>query len=134
MPPKYLYGALARITDLQEREFEVLRFPRDDWATGNYVVGEVVEQPTSIWRLEVTDGRTVELMEGDIIVGALGTRKATLQIVGDWRALESMSRLRIIGSGGLTGKLISKSPLRRRRRRTHTEFDRGAGAEHPRLQ
>lgn len=111
MPPKYLYGSLARITDLRERDFDVLRIPREDWATGDYVVGEVVEQPTSIWRLEVTDGRTIELMEGDIVVGALGTRKATLQVVGDWHALESMSSLRIIGSGGLMGKLISKSPF-----------------------
>ena len=74
---KYFYASLSRISDLAEEGFELTMLDRSEWATGDYVVGEVVSRPTTMSRAELRSGRMIELVEGDFVVGAWGTRAAT---------------------------------------------------------
>ena len=81
----YFYSSLTRISDLPGRAFSLESLPRKEWATGDYVVGEVVSAPNRFSRLELTSGRMVEVAEGDLIVGAFGVRYTTLEAVGGWQ-------------------------------------------------
>lgn len=51
----------------------------------------------------------IEVTEGDHIVGAFGQRCATLEAVGDWRAIGTDLRMEALTSAGLFGKLTSQS-------------------------
>jgi hypothetical protein len=52
-----------------------------------------------------------EVMEGDLVVGALGTRVATLEAVGDWRSIGADGELHSLTAAGLFGKVTSLSPF-----------------------
>ena len=84
---RYLYSSVTRISDLAEREFSLAPLPRDAWQGGDYVVGEVIDA-SGLHTIELPNGRMMEAMEGDLVVGALGARAATLEAVVDWRAIE----------------------------------------------
>lgn len=107
---KYFFTSLTRISDLRNAEFSLEPIPREQWSTGDYVVGEVVERPSMIYRLELSTGRTTEVMVGSFIVGAFARREATLESNGDWRLIGDDMQLQALGSGGSMGKLTSKSP------------------------
>lgn len=107
---KYFFTSLTRISDLRDTEFLVEPIPREQWSGGDYIAGEVVERPSIISRLELSTGRTTEVMVGSFIVGALARREATLESNGDWRLIEEDMRLQTLGTGGSMGKLTSKSP------------------------
>ena len=49
------------------------RLPRDSWATGDYVVGEMLETGELPCRVETVTGRIARLAPGDRLIGALGT-------------------------------------------------------------
>ncbi|MFB6347506.1 MAG: hypothetical protein ABEK50_17450 [bacterium] len=107
----YLYGSCCRIADFPDQEFTVepIEFPR--WDTGDYVIGKVSTRPAPQARIEAPSGRTIEPLEGEYIVGALGTRQATRGIVGDWRDIDPQNpRMNVIGGGGVIGKVTSISP------------------------
>jgi hypothetical protein len=80
--PRYFFSSLTRISDLPHSRLSVEPLPRREWGTGDYVVGEVVSPPSGLSRLELTTGRMVEVVEGDLIVGAFGVRYATMEAVG----------------------------------------------------
>ena len=61
--------------------------------------------------MELANGRMVEVMEGDLVVGTFGTRVATLEAVGDWRAIGEDGELNALTSAGLFGKTTSLSPF-----------------------
>ena len=107
---KYFFTSLTRISDLRDTELSLEPIPREQWSTGDYVVGEVVERPSMIYRLELSTGRTTEVMVGSFIVGAFARREATLESNGDWRLIGDDMHLQALGSGGSMGKLTSKSP------------------------
>jgi hypothetical protein len=109
MQTRYLFSSVTRISDLGEREFDVARIPREDWATGDYVVGRVLDA-SGIHTVELPNGRMMEAMEGDLVVGAFGARAATLEAVGDWTAIEG-ERFDCLTPAGLFGKLTSRSPF-----------------------
>jgi hypothetical protein len=52
-----------------------------------------------------------EVVRGDLLVGALGRRAATLEGVGDWRAVTDDLRLQALTSAGLLARATSTSPM-----------------------
>jgi len=100
-------ASLTRIADLDTRAFDVAAIPRESWATGDYVVGEVTVAPRESRRIEGTDGRDVEVGVGDLVVGALGVRTATLGAVGSWELIEEDEMMEGLTSAGLFGRATS---------------------------
>ena len=106
-----IYGSLARIADFQNSNFEVQALPRSEWATGDYIEGEVVGAVTEFYRVEDRSGHMVRVEPGDWVVGALGDRAATLEGVGSWRDIEKDGQMHALTSAGLIGRYTSFSML-----------------------
>ena len=109
MTDRMLFSSLTRITDLQTEPFEVAERPRESWATGDYVVGHVAEQPRGFDRVELQTGRIAEVGRDALIVGALGVRHATLEATGSWELIGDDGRMHLLTSAGLFGKVSSLS-------------------------
>lgn len=105
------FSSVTRIADLERNPFETRPLPRAEWAMGDYVVCEVVGRPGPLYQVELPSGRMCQVFDGDFVVGAWGTRAATLEGVGDWRAIESDGMLHALTPAGLFGKATSVSPL-----------------------
>jgi hypothetical protein len=101
--------SLTRNTDFAERPFEVVVLPREQWATGDFVVVELAEtsELAETFAIETVDGRRVEVIPGDLMVGALGCRAATLELVGDWTSVGEDLRMHTLTPSGLLGRLTS---------------------------
>jgi hypothetical protein len=108
MTQRYFFASLARISNLPEVSFTTMPLPREQWARGDYVVGEV-NHPRGLSSVELTNGRMMEVAEGDLVVGAFGQRCATLEAVGDWQAIANDLQMEALTSAGLFGKVTSKS-------------------------
>lgn len=108
---RFFMSSLTRITDLKNSDFDVVSIGRDDWGHGDYVVGRVIGRPSSLYRLEIPSGRMVEMMQNDLIIGALGKRAATLEGVGSWEDISDNGRMHALTSAGLLGKATSTSLL-----------------------
>jgi hypothetical protein len=111
MKQKYFFTSMTRISDLSERAFEVNPLAREHWATGDYVVGKIELAPAKSCLVEITTGRMVEVLDGDLVVGALGVRRATLEVVGDWQHIEADGYMQALTEGGLFGRATSVSFL-----------------------
>ena len=81
--------------------------PHDRWRSGDFVAAEVVDDPSPNASVEATDGRMVEVRPGDIVLGALGERAATLEVVGDWREVGDDLRLDGLNRAGVLGRVTS---------------------------
>lgn len=108
MTERPILSSMTRISDLARVPFQVESRSRDGWAMGDYVVGEIISDP-SPWRVELVTGRMVELSEGDLIVGALGRRYATLEATGSWEAVDADGRMELLTGGGIMGRCTSRS-------------------------
>ncbi|MGI9235527.1 MAG: hypothetical protein ACR2RD_17990 [Woeseiaceae bacterium] len=106
-----MYGSLARIADFKNSNFEVTKLDRSDWATGDYVEGEVVGTPTVLYRVEDRTGHMIQVEPGDWVVGALGDRAATLEGVGAWADITEDGRMHAMTSAALMGRYTSFSTL-----------------------
>ena len=106
---KRFLTSITRISDLAQAPFETVPLPRTRWATGDYVVCEVVGTPGPLYRVELVSGRRTPVLPGQLIVGALGARAATLECVGDWREIGDDMRLHQLTGAGLLGKVPSNS-------------------------
>lgn len=102
---------MTRISDLDSRPFEVHPLPRAQWATGDYVVGEVISPSGNHLVVELPTGRMMEVMEGDLLVGAFGVRRATLEAVGEWQSIGEDGVMQAMTEGGLFGRVTSQSFL-----------------------
>jgi hypothetical protein len=109
MAARYFFASLTRISNLPDIQFSVERLPRNQWATGDYVVGEVSPQHRGLSTIELGNGRMIEVTDGDQIIGAFGQRCATLEAVGDWKAIGADLQMEALTSAGLFGKVTSKS-------------------------
>lgn len=109
---KPFYSSVTRISDLSFNPYEFVAIERERWATGDYVVCEVHGRATSTYLVEQPSGRMAPVLEGDIVIGALGKRAATVDAVGSWEAIEKDGRLHALTAGGLFGKLTSQSHLK----------------------
>ncbi len=109
MHRKHFFASLTRIADFHDGTIDVRPLPRDEWATGDYVVGEVTFAAHDFSRIEGRDGRHVEVVLGDRIVGALGRRAATLSAVGDWRGIGADGAMDLLTAAGLMARATSVS-------------------------
>jgi len=105
-----VFGSLTRASDLERTPFHIRPLDRDRWATGDFVVGKFVsENPSPSDEVEITTGRLVKLMKNDLLVGALGKRRATLESVGDWEEIGSDGVMEDLTRAGLFGRETSRS-------------------------
>lgn len=109
MNERYFFTSMTRISDLEESPFEVVSLPKNQWKTGDYVVGQVDSPSGKAPFVELTTGRMVEVLDGDLIIGAFGIRRATLEVVGDWQHIGADNRMEALTEGGLFGKATSVS-------------------------
>ena len=107
----YVFSSLTRICPLPELAFRVHPISKEEWATGDYVVCEISAPPSGIRHIELIDGREMPVMQGDMIVGALGKRRATLEATGTWTKVGEDMKMHVLTRAGLFGKLGSKSPF-----------------------
>lgn len=84
---RIMAGSVARITDFDANPPSFEPLPREDWARGDYVVAEVLETGELPCRVETVTGRIARIAPGDLALGALGNRAATLDAVGDWEEI-----------------------------------------------
>lgn len=111
MTTKYFFTSLTRICNLPEVPFSVEPLPRKAWDTGDYVVGKVASPPNRLSRIELANGRMVEVAKGDLIVGAFGVRYATLETVGGWQGIGHDRQMEALTGAGLFGRSTSRSTL-----------------------
>ena len=104
-------ASVTRISDLTPTNFTSTPLAREHWDTGDYVVGKVLDTRGHLSALELPAGRMIEVMEDDLVVGAFGTRVATLEAVGDWRSIDDSGGLNALTAAGLFGKNTSLSPF-----------------------
>jgi hypothetical protein len=95
------FPSLTRISDLATRPYDVSPVARQDWREGDYVVCDVTFAQGPLARVELATGRMAELVEGDVVVGALGVRHATLEAVGSWEAVGEDGRMNMLTGAGL---------------------------------
>jgi hypothetical protein len=104
--PARILGSVTCIAPPDAFDGPVAPVPRPAWASGDYVMGVVCgEGPNNV--VELPDGRMTEVLPGDAVVGALGTRAATLEVVGDWRDVGDDLVLEGLTSAGVLGKATS---------------------------
>lgn len=107
MTERHLLTSVTRIADLDRGNFEVHKLPKEQWATGDYVAARVRGTPSHLYRLELANGRMMDVMEGASIIGALGKRAATLEAVGDWDQIGEDGMMEALTGAGLFGKTTS---------------------------
>jgi len=105
-----VHASVTRIADLENREYEVESRSKEDWEAGEYVLARLTRRPAPDARMENPQGRRVELMEGETVVGALGTRRATRGYVGGWRDVGDDGVMNVMTGGGVLGRVTSVSP------------------------
>jgi len=106
-----IYGSLARIADFGNSNYEVIALDRSEWATGDYVEGEVIGPWTPLYHMEDRSGHMVKVESGDWVVGALGDRAATLEGVGGWADIRNDGTMHTLTGAGLMGFFTSISTL-----------------------
>jgi hypothetical protein len=110
MTARHVLSSVTRIAPFERIAFTVEMLSRQDWASGDYVVGEVIEVTGPLRFIELTSGRLAEVGSGDLVVGAFGRRAATLEACGSWEAMGTDQRMHALTSAGLFGRMTSKSP------------------------
>ena len=104
-----LHASLTRITDFDRAGFACEPLPREQWELGDYVIGSVNIRRGGFSSVELPSGRMVDAVEGDSVVGVLGVRHATLEVVGSWEAVGTDGRMNLLSAGGLMGRATSVS-------------------------
>lgn len=105
---RYIYTSVTRIADL-DKGFDVRDMDLKDWSTGDYVVCRIKKISGKLNTVELLSGRMMQLLEEDVIVGALGIRHATLEATGSWTKVGKNKKMHMLTSAGLLGKLTSRS-------------------------
>ncbi len=102
-------GSVARGGDFVNRPPDLKSRPRELWATGDFVVGEMLDTGLASFPVEPPGGGLEEMRPGDRLIGALGVRAATLTLVGDWRAVGDDLILETLTQAGVLGRSTSVS-------------------------
>lgn len=105
---RVLAASLTRISDFDSVPFDVDTVEQSSWATGDFVVAEVVATPSGLNRVEDRAGRMLVVRPGDRVIGGLGCRAATLEGVGSWRDVRDGS-MQMLTAAGLFGAFTSYS-------------------------
>jgi hypothetical protein len=111
MNPHYFFGSVTRNTDLWQQPFKLKPLELKDWSTGDFVAGRVTGKRNRLYMCETKTGRMADMVRGDLMIGALGQRSATLEGVGDWRAVDDDLELDALTGAGLLGKATSIAPM-----------------------
>ena len=111
MKPHYFFTSVTRNTDLWQRPFDVTPLDFKDWETGDYVAGRVTGKRNRLYLCETKTGRMADMVRGDLVIGVLGQRSATLEGVGNWRDVGENLELDALTGAGLWGKATSISPM-----------------------
>ena len=101
-------ASLTRISDLDKNPFDVRAFERSQWSNGDYVLAEAAEPASELYQVELSSGEMVPVNPGDTIIGAFGSREATLEGVGSYTAVTS-NRMHMLTAAGLLGRFTSFS-------------------------
>ncbi len=104
-------GSVARIVELRGRDLSAVELPRSEWDLGDYVLGARPPNASPL-RIEVPSGRVIEAAGADLLLGALGRRAATLDLVGDWTEIGDDGRMHVLNAAGVLGR-CSSAPLAR---------------------
>ena len=109
MTERPILPSVARCSPLHDRPLAVEALGRERWATGDFVAGRVTAAtPTA--QIELRNGRMRDVLVGDLVIGALGHRHATLEVTGSWEAVGPDGKMQILTSAGLLGAVLSCSP------------------------
>ncbi len=111
MNQKTFHASLTRITDFETRPYDCERIPREQWEVGDYVVGEITVPRGGMSCIELSSGRLVHAVDGDTLVGALGVRHATLEVVGSHERIGEDGRMNLLTAAGLLGMATSVSQV-----------------------
>lgn len=124
---RLMAGSVARITDFDANPPSFEPLPREEWARGDYVVGEVLETGELPCRVETVTGRIARIAPGDLALGALGNRAATLEAVGNWEGIGEDGVMQQLSAACVFGRCTSLSqwthPLADLRYRGHAVRD-----------
>ena len=105
---RYIHTSLTRISNLENGNYEVMRLPRIHWETGDYVAAEIIDVGSDA-KIELTNGRMIEPLKGEKIIGALGVRHATLEATGTWKDIPESGETHMLTGAGLIGTMTSHS-------------------------
>jgi hypothetical protein len=108
MSKRYFFLSLTRIADFTQEDIEIKKQLHKKWKSGDYVACSIVKPPGSM-KVEMTCGRMAEIAEGDILIGALGERFATLEATGSWREVGRNMKMDLLTSAGIFGQMTSIS-------------------------
>ncbi len=111
MNEKVFFGSLARISDLETKPFDCEPVRRSLWQRGDYVLGDITIARGGFSEIELCNGRLARAVDGDVILGALGVRYATLEVVGSFEEVEKEGQMDLLGAAGLLGRATSVSGL-----------------------
>ena len=103
-------ASLGRIADFGSNPYAIEKMKPEAWESGDYVAGEVVGKSSDLYHVEDTTGAMHDVKAGDRIIGAFGTRAATLEGVGSWRDIRD-GHMHAMTSAGLIGAFTSLSTL-----------------------
>jgi hypothetical protein len=107
--PTTVPGSVTRAADFERRPPTLEPRPRERWANGDFVVGEMLDSGPDLYRVETPNGDYHAIAPGDRIIGALGARAATLEAVGDWRAVREDLVLDTLTAAGVLGRCTSRA-------------------------
>ncbi|MFN8161194.1 MAG: hypothetical protein U0R52_09175 [Solirubrobacterales bacterium] len=110
--PRPFVGSVARRGTLEPGEIGRREVERDGWRSGDLVLGRILSADTGgAHAVESVDGRMIEVMEGDLVVGALGRRHATLEVTGDWEQIGGDGAMHALTSACVFGRMTSVSRM-----------------------
>lgn len=105
---RQVFASITRIAGFTG-QVELRPLPREQWATGDYVAAEVLDAPGVPYLVEAPSGRMVEATAGDVLIGALGRREATLEAVGGWRDVGEDLHMQPLTAAGILGRITSQA-------------------------
>jgi hypothetical protein len=105
-----LRGSVTHIADLGDGPLRTEPAPIGEWAFGDYVAARVRSVPTGFGGgFELANGRGATPMKGDMLVGALARRFATLEATGSFEAVGEDGTMHLLTDAGCFGALVSRS-------------------------
>lgn len=123
---RQVFTSITRIAGFPD-QVELRTLAREQWEDGDYVAAEILDAPGLPYLVEAPSGRMVEVTAGDVLVGALGRREATLEVVGGWREVGEDLRMQPLTAAGILGRITSQAvsigPLPELEYRGHVTLD-----------
>lgn len=106
---QFTFTSLARNSGLMDGGFETRSIPFSQWAAGDFIAVELMKPGSEKARIELYNGRMMDPLKGERLIGALGIRHATLEITGTWEEIKQHERFHLMTAAGLIGKATSAS-------------------------